>query len=380
MRLVPINSIVQGALLAKTIYNADGTALLRAGYPLYEHILNTSKKNGIRFLFVDDIYSDVLVNSVIDPELRKDALTTVKSGFEELYRLSSEKKDTSKKTGDVIQSMCALSNKFVDCIVTNKHYATHLVDIKDMSDNTYNHSVNTAILSTALTLKLGYSEQITRSVTLGTFMHDLGKIFIPQEILLKPGKLNKKEFKIIKQHPSYGYEYLKNQEGMDSIALSIIHQHHEKVNGSGYPSGLKGRDISIFAKIVSICDVYEALTNDRPYRKAVSPNEALELLMGSCGSEFDLNLVKAFIKQVDPYPQGSVVKLSNKRLAVIKRTNPKYILRPLVSMFDNDSTNTNFVDLDLMKRCDIVIEGPYNETINNESSLWDTELEMHGVS
>lgn len=232
-----------------------------------------------------------------------------------------------------------------------------------MDDNTYNHSVNTTLLAIVLAMELGYEKKQLQSIAVGTLLHDFGKVFIPKDLLLKPGKLSPKEFNIVQNHPYLGYTYLQKQLNIDPIALSIVLQHHEKVNGFGYPNHLKSRSISPFAKIVAICDVYEALTADRPYRKAVSPSEALELLMGSCGTDFDLPMVQSFISRINPYPVGSVVKLSNKHLAIIKKTNPKYVLRPMVSVIKENRSKIKLMDLDLMKRFDIVIEGLYREAL-----------------
>lgn len=367
MRLVPINSILPGAILSKTIYSKSGTLLLRAGYPLHEKVIDTARRNGIEFLYIDDSYSEGVIDNIIKPQLRKKALYTIKKSFKQLQELSTQRSSCSIESCEIINNISSLADDLVDNILSTKQAGLHLVDLKNRDNNTYDHSINTTLLAIILALQLGYEKKQLQSIAIGTLLHDFGKVFIPTEILLKPGKLTYEEFTIIKGHPKLGYEYLKNQTNINSIALSIIHEHHEKVNGTGYPNNLKAKDISPYAKIVSICDVYEALTTDRPYRKAVSPNEALELLMGSCGTDFDLNMVKSFIKRIDPYPVGSVVKLSNKHLAVVKKTNPKYILRPVVSLLDDNLSDSNLVDMDLMERFDVVIEELYSEAQENLS-------------
>ncbi|WP_303861314.1 HD-GYP domain-containing protein [Alkalibaculum bacchi] len=363
MRLVPINSILPGAVLSKTIYSKSGALLLRSGYPLHEKMIDTARKNGIEFLYIEDSYSEQLIDNIIKPELRRKAILTVKKSFEQLHKLSTEINPNSAESYEIINNISSLAGELVDNILFTKQIALHLVDIKNRDNDTYDHSVNTALLAIVLAIELGYEKKHLHSITVGTLLHDLGKLFIPTEILLKPGKLTFEEFTIIKRHPTLGYDYLKNQINIDPISLSIVYEHHEKSSGLGYPNNLKAKDISPFAKLVSICDVYEALTSDRAYRKAVSPNEALELLMGSCGSDFDLEMVNAFIKRINPYPVGSIVKLSNKDLAVIKKTNSRYVLRPVVSIIKDNCTDINLVDLDLMEKFDVVIEGLYSEAL-----------------
>ncbi|RBP70138.1 putative nucleotidyltransferase with HDIG domain [Alkalibaculum bacchi] len=368
MRLVPINSILPGAILSKTIYSKSGALLLRAGYPLHEKMIDTARKNGVEFLYIEDSYSEQLIDNIIRPELKKRAIYTIKESFKQLHKLSTESNPSSVKSNEIINNISSLAGELVDNVLFTKQIGFHLVDIKNRDNDTYNHSVNTALLAIVLAIELGYEKKQLQSITVGTLLHDLGKLFIPTEILLKPGKLTFEEFAIIKEHPKLGYDYLKNQVNIDSIALSIVYEHHEKANGLGYPNNLKAKNISPFAKIVSICDVYEALTSDRAYRKAVSPNEALELLMGSCGTDFDLNMVSSFIKRINPYPVGSIVRLSNKDLAVIKKTNPKYVLRPVVSVINDNCTDINSMDLDLMERFDVVIEELYSEAQENVPS------------
>lgn len=363
MRLVPINSVKEGSILAKTIYNSNGIPLLREGYPLNSKLINKAIYNGVYSLYIHDKYSDEIIEDIISPELRQKAIHTLKSSYDDMQKESYyfHKNKNYKSSKDPVANVSMLAREFVDDIISNKEIIINLVDIKTMDDYTYQHCVNAAILAIVLGIELGYSKKVLESIAVGALLHDFGKVFIPKNILLKPGKLTYNEMEEIKNHPTLGYNYLKDHSSLNNIALSIILEHHEKVNGTGYPKGLSHNKISKFAKMAAVCDVYDALTSDRTYRKAMSPNEALELIMGSCGLDFDLEIVKAFMNRIVPYPVGTLVNLSNGEIAVIKQLNSEYVLRPIVNVVNKKGDKLSFTELDLMKETNIVIKGVYYE-------------------
>ncbi|MPW24754.1 HD domain-containing protein [Alkalibaculum sp. M08DMB] len=361
MRLVPINSIKDGTILAKTIYNTTGIPLLRAGYPLNDKLIVKAINNGISSLYIQDSYSDEIITDIISPEFRQKAVQTLKNSFKDMHRKSLSKVNPTNNSSDPLANIAILANEIVDNIFTNKDVVINLVDIKTMDDYTYQHCVNTAVLAIVLGIELGYKKKQLQSIAIGALLHDFGKVFIPKTVLLKPGKLSDQEFDLIRNHPTLGHDYLHQHLSLDPITLSIISEHHEKVDGTGYPNRLNSRRISIFAKIIAVCDVYDALTSDRSYRKAMSPNEALELIMGSCGIDFDLDIVRAFIKRIVPYPVGTLVNLSNQRIAVIKEINPHCVLRPIVKVINHHCSEITFTEVDLLTHTTVVIEGIYRE-------------------
>lgn len=365
MRLVPVNSIKEGSILAKTIYNGNGIPLLREGYPLNRKLIDRALNNGVYSLYIHDKYSNEIIEDVISPDLRQRAIHTLKGSFSNIYKdalyLGNHKFRKNQKIDSALNDVSVIAKQFVDDILSNKDVIINLVDIKTMDDYTYQHCVNVAILAIVLGVELRYDKKILESIAVGALLHDFGKVFIPKELLLKPGKLTDSELKHIKEHPSLGHEYLKNSPAVNNISLSIILEHHEKANGAGYPGSINTVKISPFAKMAAVCDVYDALASDRPYRKAMSPNEALELIMGSCGDDFDLDIVKAFINRIVPYPVGTLVELSNNKLAVIKKLNHEYVLRPVVNLVERNGDEVSFSELDLMKKTNIVIRNVYRE-------------------
>jgi len=163
-------------------------------------------------------------------------------------------------------------------------------------------------------------------------LHDIGKMMIPLQIINKPSQLDDGEFDIIKGHPSEGFRYLfENHIGDEEIWAGVRH-HHERMDGTGYPSGLAGADIPIMSRIVSVADVYDALTSIRPYRRPMQPAAALEYVMGGANHIFDFDVVTAFLEKIQPYPLGSFVELSNGKLAMI--VNNEHPMRPTVQVLE----------------------------------------------
>lgn len=208
-----------------------------------------------------------------------------------------------------------------------------LARLKNKDDYTYMHSVAVCALMVALATKLKLTDEKIRHAGLAGLLHDIGKMMIPSEILDKPGKLSDAEFTAIKSHPAEGYKLLVEGNGVSDIALDVCLHHHEKMNGLGYPDKLPGNQISLYAKMGAVCDVYDAITSDRPYKKGWEPAESIRKMASWCEGHFDPVIFQAFVKTVGIYPVGSLVKLESKRLAVIIEQSDTSLLKPIVMIF-----------------------------------------------
>ncbi|ERI89426.1 HD domain protein [Clostridiales bacterium oral taxon 876 str. F0540] len=367
MRLVPIECVRDGSYLAKTIYDNDGRVLLREGVKLNDVFIRRIKLIKVFSVYINDEYSDNIIEDVIKPELRQKAIKTIKDtfvSFEKYTLYKSGKSLSAGKESDFIkerqkyfQSIGDIADNILDEILSQKNVLINVVDIKNMDSYTYQHSVNVAVLSLIIGLQLQLNKYELYSLCMGALMHDIGKVFIPKEIILKYDKLTEKEFNIVMEHPQKGYDYLKGSSDISATSRIIALQHHERINGQGYPEGRKGSEINKLAKIVAIADVYDALTSDRPHRRALSPNEALEFIMASGDTLFDYDMVLAFSKAVVPYPEGTLIVLTNGDIAVVEKNRPNFPLRPLIRIVRaNDGTHKN-ITVDLMENLGIVIEG-----------------------
>ncbi|MDX1915630.1 MAG: HD-GYP domain-containing protein [Methylophilus sp.] len=230
------------------------------------------------------------------------------------------------------ETMMPLVEEISASIARNEGALISLVRLKTQDDYTYMHCVAVSALMIALAKKLDMSEAETKQAGLAGLVHDVGKAAISTEILNKPGALTEDEFNLIKLHPEKGHELLLKAGITDPVALDVCLHHHEKMNGSGYPKKLTGAEISLFAKMGAVCDVYDAITSNRPYKAGWEPGMSLKR-MAQWEDHFDDEVFKAFVKSVGIYPIGSVVLLKSGRLAVVIDQSPKTLLQPIVKVF-----------------------------------------------
>jgi len=218
-------------------------------------------------------------------------------------------------------------------VLRNPGALISLARLKTADDYTYMHSVAVCALMASLARQLGLSEQEIREAGMAGLLHDLGKAMMPMDVLNKPGKLTDDEFRIIKNHPVEGHRLLVEAKSASDIVLDVCRHHHEKVDGSGYPDKLAGDQISLYAKMGAVCDVYDAITSNRPYKKGWDPAESIQKMSQWSKGHFDERVFQAFIKSIGIYPVGSLVKLGSGRLAVVLEQSEKSLLAPRIKVF-----------------------------------------------
>ncbi|MDN5345186.1 MAG: hypothetical protein PWQ18_1300 [Clostridia bacterium] len=220
---------------------------------------------------------------------------------------------------------------FLGRMQDNEDMFLQMVMLKDLDPYSSRHSLNVTVLATLLGSKLGLSQEELMVIGVGAMLHDIGKLEVPPEILLKPGKLSSEEFAVIKRHPQAGYERLEGvvREEVRCVALD----HHERCNGSGYPRRLKREELSLAARCVAIADVYDAVTTDRCYRPRYLPHEGMELLMmESTLGNLDMELVQVFLRAIASYPVGTTVRLTTGEIARVIGQEPEIPMRPVVKI------------------------------------------------
>ncbi len=231
-------------------------------------------------------------------------------------------------------SAVSLVEDIASSVMRNPGALIGLARLKTADDYTYMHSVAVCALMISLALQLGLDEAQVRDAGLAGLLHDIGKMAIPMAILNKPGKLSDDEFNAIKLHPEAGYQILRKSDQVCAMVLDVCRHHHEKLDGSGYPMGLAGEQISLYSRMGAICDVYDAITSNRPYKSGWCPSESIHKMAGWCGTHFDERIFQAFVRSIGIYPVGTLVRLQSGRLGVvIEQQIGKSLLSPKVRVF-----------------------------------------------
>jgi putative nucleotidyltransferase with HDIG domain len=271
------------------------------------------------------------------------------------------------------------TNKLVSSIDRNPNALMCMTKIREKDAYLFEHSLNVAILLANLGTHIGLDEEQIQELALSGFLHDMGKIKIPDEILYKSGRLNGQEMTIMKDHVYYGTKMLIEMAMPDSIVRTIS-EHHERLDGYGYPEGLRGDEITQFGRMIAIVDTYDAITADRCYKLGVSSKKALKILLQDTPDKYDEELVTQFVKSIGIFPAGSLVKLNNQKIAMVLKQHPVHVTKPLVKVFYSvrGSHYLQPKELDLatssngVKIVDAVIASDYNIDFNkyfNDSIL-----------
>ena len=230
-----------------------------------------------------------------------------------------------------------------DSVARNPGAIISLARLKTADDYTYMHSVAVCAMMVALAKQLGLDAQQTRSCGMAGLLHDLGKVAMPIEVLNKPGKLTEAEFDIMKTHPTEGYKMLMASSGVDAVSLDVVLHHHEKMDGSGYPEQLKGDQISLYSKMGAVCDVYDAITSNRPYKSGWDPAESLRKMAEWASGHFDPTVFQAFVKSMGIYPVGSLVRLTSGRIGVVTEQSKRSLTTPIIKVFFSTKSNMRIV-------------------------------------
>ena len=323
MRKVSIDLLTPEMKLGKSIY-CEGFLLLRYGTSNLQRYVNKFEELDISSIYVDDSISDgIEIHDAISDKTRKKCKDALTDTFKQL---KGNKKLELDKIYDAATTM-------IDEIMNQPNIIVSLHDIGSSKDETLLHSVSTAVYGLVLANRMGLGKVSQRDLAQGLLLHDIGKILLNQAILYKDSSLTREEFEHIKLHTGMGYEILKKNPLLTEASRRVALEHHERLDGSGY-SGVSGSEISMAVRIAGIVDIYDALTVNRCYRKGFTPSKAAEILTKEAASKLDAKLCANFFQCIAIYPNGTMVKLSNGRLAVVKEQNHGVPFHPVIRLID----------------------------------------------
>ena len=230
-----------------------------------------------------------------------------------------------------IEAMSALAGEITNSITRNEHAMTILTRIREKSNYQWEHAINCAVLICGFSIYLGFKKNTVQELTLGALLHDIGTAKVSRTILEKKEKLTKNEMSVVKKHVFWGVELSKREGFTSPILMDMLVNHHERLDGSGYPRGIAGDKISKLSRITAIVDVYDAMTGDKPYKKGMLPQVVFRHLLNEKG-KYDVDIVQKFIKYLGIHPVGSLVQLSNDKIAIVIEGNRIEPLKPKIKV------------------------------------------------
>ena len=365
MKIIDIkpSQLRNGMIIADEILDRHGRELVKSGTYVDDFMIDRLNTLPISYIKVyygrpgnsdqsKDEIPPAIMNKILQfrkPDTTKLVLSTlvkerIESGMKSMFQNANNPRIVMREASSIVSDL-------MESIRKNNSIVLSINDLRISDEYTFRHSVDVAALSMMIGRREGLSSDRIHELGTAGLFHDLGKTRIPNEILNKPGRLTPEEFEIMKKHSEYSYMMIKDNPDISTdIALGVL-QHHEKMNGTGYPNGVMGGLIHPYAKILTVADIFDALVTDRPYKKAMKLRDAVEILM-TMTAELDENALHSLLHSIILYPEDSVVTLSNGETAKVVRNNPELIQRPTVVSLKNGNVY-NLASIDCLN---LVIE------------------------
>jgi putative nucleotidyltransferase with HDIG domain len=340
---IPIRFCNAGDVLAEEIYNKMGVTLVAKSTVINEYIRNKLIEMDIPNVWIYQP-AELLGHEekmVAKNQVDKTYKNTIMAIKQFLYELSLgypiDYHVIKELSGTIYKEIDQASN-IIQC----------LNEIKSADEYTYTHCVNVAFYSMLTAKWMNLPGQEIEEIVQAGLLHDVGKTKVPIEILNKNGKLTTEEFEIMKEHPRFGYEMLKDIDGIGDDILVAVLQHHERIDGSGYPDKLRSEKLNMYAKIIAVADVYDAMTQNRVYKKKVSPFESFQMFLTTGISSYDTTVLSAFIKHLAVYYVGAKVLLNNGEIGEIVYVPPQDITCPVINI------GSTYIDLSKEREVKVV--------------------------
>ncbi len=356
MRIMPIYLSRPGMKLAKKIYSDDGIVLLADGVELTSSLIRRLGDCGISYLYVHDARTDdLVVPELLSEETQRRTIQAIRDAFREFT--DHPRKSKTGTYPYIGQKMKQIMNLIMEDLSSNQDAMIMLMNMHTVDHYLYMHSMNVCVYSTLLGMANGYTHDQLVTLGLGAMLHDIGKTQISTQILLKPGALSAYEYDEMKRHTERGYYLLKDEPNIPLLAAHCAYQHHERIDGTGYPRGIKGNEIHEFAKWIGIVDSYDAMTSHRVYRNSMLPHQAVEALYSGSDTLYDTSMLRLFRDKVAIYPIGLSVKLNTGQSAIVCDINSTCVQRPIIRVLTDEygvELKAPF-DIDLSTNLNVII-------------------------
>ena len=353
MRRIPMTKLQEGSVIATNIYDINGNIVVRENFKVNETIIDILKKYNVLAVYIIDEYSPSIIKDSIEVELRIKVVSELRKMAQEFSRVEDGKKSKFIKT-NYIKNIENLVNMLIDELYKKEELLIEQFDTRNWSDYYFYHSTNVAIMSIIIGMELNYNRKKLLELAMAAILHDIGFALLPKEIVYKFNGRTEDEIEILKSHCEKGQKYLSNYN-IDREVLYPLLNHHEKVDGTGYPRGLKNKQIDEFSKIIAIADYYDEVMHSGFILEESMPNDILEQIMAYVGSSFDFELVKVFYKKVKPFLKGTVLRLSNGDVALVEGTIKGFPLRPIVRVIESKDSTKIGKCINLVDNLDISI-------------------------
>jgi len=320
LKQVSIKEVREGSILATNIHS-KGKTLFRRGHKLLRRDITFLRNAGLRAIPIADADSDTFKTGTISEETREEAVTVVTNVLNDFENLNPKKYEAVRNVAD----------KMVDEILQSKDLKIQAHDLRTYDEYTYRHSVNVTAISVAIARLMHWDARDLRTLAAGALVHDIGKMKIPYEVLRKEARLDVEERRIIEQHTVWGFDLLSSRNVGSPHEWAVTRQHHETLDGRGYPDGRMGDEMHPWAKIVAVADIWDALRSNRPYKQGWPSDRVLKLLNSDeMREKLDPASLEVMNQIAVPYTHGTQVKLSNGEIAVVVEQNPVNPFLPVV--------------------------------------------------
>lgn len=327
MILVPASDLSEGMVIGREKRDRNNNLVIPRGATL--------NSNSLRLLQRMDsvVYIASEGEDITEKEAEYDAnIVTISTAIEQAlgsFQCHMETKNISVDPTDAELIACALRED----ITAKSKRVSALQEMLTWSERLFQHSFNTAILAAIITQKILRSQEQSRTIALAMMFHDYGQLHLPREVFEKQGKLTEEEKHIARKHPLVGYLYIKDNNLLSTEASEIVYQHHERLDGAGYPQGLTAEQIKPLSRIAAVVEAFDAMTSLRAYARAATPDEAMKIILGQIGKAYDREVALNLTRHIVLYPVGTAVRLNSGECGMVIATTPGNPTRPIVRLF-----------------------------------------------